>query len=173
VGLRCRGSQTSSGPWSWRAGNAVPPVTPIRSGSTSPRWTAGTSLEDAWPGEVVVHDPHSGEIRGHRQLRRFVRRSHSVLAERRARVETLTSTAAGDRATVELLAHLTLDGRQLAWPVAVVAESPSDRSVVFRSYFSQRALDGGHHLRPPVLEPGPAHPSDVVGRYQAALAAGE
>jgi len=23
-------------------------------------------------GEVVVYDPHAGEIRGHRQLRRFV-----------------------------------------------------------------------------------------------------
>jgi len=38
-----RGFQTSSVPWSWRAANAVPPVTPIRSGSTSSRWTAGTS----------------------------------------------------------------------------------------------------------------------------------
>ena len=30
------------------------------------------ALESVWPGEVVVHDPRAGEIRGHRQLRRFV-----------------------------------------------------------------------------------------------------
>jgi hypothetical protein len=44
---------------------------------------------------------------------------------------------------------------------------------VFRSYFSQRTLDGRRHLRPPILGPGPAHPGDIVGRYHAALAAGD
>jgi hypothetical protein len=46
------------------------------------------ALEDVWPGEVVVHDPRAGEIRGHKQLGQFVRRSQSLLAERHARVET-------------------------------------------------------------------------------------
>jgi hypothetical protein len=31
---------------------------------------------------------------------------------------------AGRRAVVELLAHLASDGRELAWPMAVVAEIP-------------------------------------------------
>lgn len=31
-------------------------------------------LETVWPGEVTVYDPRAGEIRGHRQLRRFVLR---------------------------------------------------------------------------------------------------
>jgi hypothetical protein len=31
------------------------------------------ALETVWPGEVVIHDPRAGEIRGHQQLRRFVR----------------------------------------------------------------------------------------------------
>jgi hypothetical protein len=78
-----------------------------------------------------------------------------------------------DTAVVELLAHLGGDGRELAWPVAVVAESPDDRSVVFRTYCSQWPVDGRRHVRPPVLKPGQAHPGDVVGRYQAALDAGE
>jgi hypothetical protein len=30
---------------------------------------------------------------------------------------------------VELLAHLSSDGRPIAWPVAVVAESPDDTSM--------------------------------------------
>ena len=55
----------------------------------------------------------------------------------------------------------------------VVAESPDDRSLVFRSYYSHWLFDGGHHVRPPLLDPGPAHPTDVVGRYQAGLDAGD
>jgi ketosteroid isomerase-like protein len=130
-------------------------------------------LETVWPGEVVVYDPRAGEVRGHRQLRRFVSANQSWLAERHARIETVASTCAGGRAVVELLAHLGGDGRELAWPVAVVAESPDDRSVVFRTYCSQWPVDGRRHVRPPVLKPGQAHPGDVVGRYQAALDAGD
>lgn len=131
------------------------------------------ALETVWPGEVVVHDPRAGEIRGHRQLRRFVRRNMSWLAERQARIETVASTRVGRRAVVELLAHLADDGGELAWPVAVVAESPDDLSVVFRTYCSQWPVDGRRHVRPPILGPGPARPGDVVGRYQDALDAGD
>jgi ketosteroid isomerase-like protein len=130
-------------------------------------------LETAWPGEVVVYDPRAGEIRGHRQLRRFVRNFESWLAQRRARIETVATTSADGRAVVELLAHLAGDGGELAWPVAVVAESPDDSSVVFRTYCSQWPVDGRRHLRPPILKPGNASPGDVVGRYQAALEAGD
>jgi hypothetical protein len=74
---------------------------------------------------------------------------------------------------VELLAHLDHNGRVLAWPVAVVAESPDDVSVVFRTYCSQWPVDERRHLRPPILQPGQAHPGDVVARYQDGLAAGD
>jgi ketosteroid isomerase-like protein len=131
------------------------------------------ALETVWPGEVVIYDPRAGEIRGHRQLRRFVRQNQSFLAERHARIETVASTVVGDRAVVELLAHLAGDGPTVAWPVAVVAESPDDLSVVFRTYCSQWPVDGQRHLRPPILGTGEAHPGDVVGRYQAALDAGD
>ena len=131
------------------------------------------ALEAAWPGEVVIHDPRAGEVRGHHQLREFVGRNKSWLAERHARTETVASTVAGGRAVVELLAHLDHDGQDVAWPLAVVAESPDDRSVVFRTYCSQWPVDGRRHVRPPVLGPGSAHPGDVVGRYQAALGAGD
>ena len=131
------------------------------------------ALETAWPGEVVIHDPRAGEVRGHHQLREFVGRNRSWLAERHARTETVASTVAGGRAVVELLAHLDHDGQDVAWPLAVVAESPDDRSVVFRTYCSQWPVDGRRHVRPPILGPGSAHPGDVVGRYQAALGAGD
>jgi ketosteroid isomerase-like protein len=131
------------------------------------------ALETVWPGEVVVYDPRAGEVRGHEQLRRFVRQNQAWLSERRARIETVAATCVGGRAVVELLAHLADDGRELVWPVAVVAESPDDRSVVFRTYCSQWPVDGRRHLRPPILTPGAARPGDVVGRYQEALKAGD
>jgi hypothetical protein len=130
-------------------------------------------LEDAWPGEVVVYDPRVGEVRGHRQLHDFVSHNLSWLSGLHARTETVARTVVGDRAVVELLAHLDHDGGELVWPVAVVAESPDALSVVFRTYCSQWPVDGRRHVRPPVLGPGQARPGDVVGRYQDALAAGD
>ena len=131
------------------------------------------TLETVWPGEVVVYDPRAGEIRGHRHLRRFVRDNQSWLAERHARTETVATTSVAGRAVVELLAHLVNGGEEVLWPLAVVVESPDDRSVVFRTYCSQWPVDGRRHLRGPILEPGDAHPGDVVGRYRAALDAGD
>jgi hypothetical protein len=130
-------------------------------------------LETAWPGEVVVYDPRAGMISGHRQLRRFVLSNQAWMAEHHARTQIVASISAGGRAVVELLAYVDHDGQDVAWPIAVVAESPDDRSVVFRTYCSQWPVDGERHLRPAILEPGTAHPGDVVGRYQAALAAGD
>ena len=131
------------------------------------------ALETVWPGEVVVHDPRAGEVRGHRQLRHFVSRNQRWLAEHHARTETVAATSSGGRAVVELLAHVDVDGREMAWPVAVVAEAPDDLSVVFRSYCSQWPVAGRRELRPAILEPGPVHPGDVVGRYQSGLEAGD
>jgi limonene-1,2-epoxide hydrolase len=131
------------------------------------------ALETAWPGEVVVYDPRGGEIRGHRHLRKFVSDNKAWMAEHHVRIETVNSISAGGRAVVEMLAHLPRDGRQVAWPIAVVAESPDDLSVVFRTYCSQWPVDGQRHVRPAILPPGDADPGDVVGRYQAALGTGE
>ena len=124
------------------------------------------ALENVWPGEMVVYDPRAGEIRDRKQLRRFVSQNQSWLAGRHARIETVASTCAGGRAVVELLGHLAGNGPELAWPVAVVAESPDDRSVVFRTYCSQWPVDGRRHLRSPMLAPGAARPGDVVGRLE-------
>ncbi len=131
------------------------------------------ALESVWPGEVVVYDPNAGEVRGHRQLWRFVRRNRVWLSQRRARIRTVAQIRVGNRAVVEMLAHLDDDGREVPWPLAVVAESPDDRSIVFRTYCSQWPVDGRHHLRPAILSPGTTHPADIVGRYHAALSAGD
>ncbi|MGH3408823.1 MAG: nuclear transport factor 2 family protein, partial [Streptosporangiaceae bacterium] len=89
------------------------------------------------------------------------------------RTETVASTVVGGCAVVELLAHLQQDGREMAWPVAVVAESPDDWSVVFRAYCSQWPIFGRHYVRAPILKPQPGTAGDVVGRYQAGVAAGD
>jgi hypothetical protein len=85
----------------------------------------------------------------------------------------VAATSVGRRAVVELLAHLADGDGGLAWPVAVVAESPDDRSVVFRTYCSQWPVDEQRPLRPAILEPRHIRPGDVVGRYQDGLAAGD
>jgi hypothetical protein len=72
---------------------------------------------------------------------------------------------------VELLAHLDHDGRDLLWPVAVVAESPDDRSVVFRTYCNTWPVDGHHLLRAPILGPRHHRHGGIVGQYQLALVA--
>jgi hypothetical protein len=131
------------------------------------------ALENVWPGQVVVFDPRAGEIHGHRQLRRFVHQNQVWLAERQAWTTTVASTWAGGRAVVELLVQLDGDEAESAWPVAVVAESQDDLSVVFRTYCSQWPVDGRRHVRPAILPSGHIDPPDVVGRYQAALAAGD
>src|SRR6478609_2486604 len=108
-----------------------------------------SALESVWPGDVVVYDPRAGEVHGHRQLRRFVNQSKSWLAERGARIETVAATSVGGRAVVEMVAHLADNGRAVAWPVAVVAQSADDLSMEFRTYCSQWPVDARRHIRPP------------------------
>jgi hypothetical protein len=128
-------------------------------------------LETMWPGNVVVFDPRAGEVRGHRQLRRFVHGNMSWLAEHEARIEQGAAIAVEGRAVVELLAHL--DGERVTWPVAVVAESLENESVIFRTYCSQEPVDGHRHVRPPILTSVCEPPDDVIARYTTAMAAAD
>ena len=110
-------------------------------------------------GDVVIHDPRAGEIRGHRQLRQFVRANRSWMAEhhvthRRSWPPPLPTGVPCVGAARPPLRH---GGQDLAWPVAVVAESPND------------AVRGVPHLLLPVAgrwaTPRPAaHPRVGRGR---------
>jgi hypothetical protein len=131
------------------------------------------ALENVWPGEIVIHDPRAGEVRGHHEVRRFISHNRSWLASVHAQTQIVAQTSAAGRAVVELHARLDHNGGELMWPVAVVAESPDDMSVVFRTYCSQWPVDEHRHIRPPVLRPADAHPGGVVGRYQAAVQDGD
>jgi ketosteroid isomerase-like protein len=131
------------------------------------------ALEKVWPGEVLIHDPRAGVIRGHKQLKRFVEQNRDFWATRLSHVEAVASTYDGGRAVVEVMVHLVLDGAEMPWPIAVVAESPDDRSVVFRTYCSQVPVTRRHEVRPPVLDAGIGGLDGAVGRYQAAVEAGD
>jgi ketosteroid isomerase-like protein len=158
---------------------AVGQADPVRQYFSALNSGDSRDLETVWPGEVVVYDPRLGEIRGHKQLRQFIRTSQNWLAERHARTETMAVTTANGRAVVELLAHLSIDGRDVAWPVAVVAESRDDRSVAFRTYGSLLPVQGQRSVRPVILAlpppsaAAPVRAGDVVGRYFAAVEAGD
>jgi hypothetical protein len=131
-------------------------------------------LQTIWPGHVVVYDPRVGEIRNPRELRHWITENHAWLVSRQAKVEHVASTSAAGRAVVELVAYLSgEDGEQTGWPVAVVAESADELSVVFRTYCSQWPVERQRPVRPAILPPGDAHPGDVVGRYQTALDSGD
>ena len=131
------------------------------------------ALETVWPGELVVHDPRAGRVSGHRQLEAFVKRNQDWLAEHQARIETIASTRVDGRAVVELLAHVSQGRDDIDWPVAVVAESSGDRSVVFRTYCSQWPMDRQPHVRSPILQPREIGLPTVVARFLGALAAGD
>jgi limonene-1,2-epoxide hydrolase len=131
------------------------------------------TLERVWPGEVVIHDPRAGEVRGHKELRTFIQSNRDWMAEHQSRIGAVASITVGSRAMVELLAHVLHDGREVAWPMAVVAESPDERSVDFRTYCSQWPVDGLRHVRPPVLEAGEVGFPDVVARLLDAFATGD
>jgi SnoaL-like domain len=147
---------------------------PVRQYVTALNTGDARALETAWPGKVVVYDPLAGEVRGHRQLRQLVSHSQSLLASRHARVDTVAATVAAGRAVVELLAHLDGDAGEQLWPVAVVAESRDDRSMVFRTYCSLRPVEGEHqHTRPAILTSGADLPGDVVARFHGALGGGD
>src|SRR3954447_7666637 len=131
-------------------------------------------LQTVWPGQVVIHDPRAGEVRGHRQLRRFVKDNHAWFAGRHGHTERFAATCAGGRAVLEVVATLAgADGDVVAWPVAVVAESEDERSVAFRTYCSQLPVDGRRHLRAAFLPPAGETPTGVVARHLAALGAGD
>ncbi len=122
-------------------------------------------LEIVWPGEVLVYDPLAGKIQGHRHLRKFVRQSQAWLADHLTGTEIVASTLSEERAVVEVHAHLTLDGIDVLWPVAVVAESPDEASVVFRTYCSQWPVVGHRPIRAPILKADHVEPGDVVATY--------
>jgi hypothetical protein len=132
-------------------------------------------LLEAFPGGVRIDDPRTGRTEGEAALRDYCRASRAWLTEREAAVTEGAVTIGRDRVVGEFDLTLTQDGRTFDLPFAVVVEpDPRAHSVWIRTYHSQWPILGRHVVRPPLLARDPdAHESDVVGEYQAALAAGD
>lgn len=132
-------------------------------------------LLESFPGGVRIDDPRVGRVEGETELREFCRSSRAWLAERGAGNRSLAVTFGETRVVGEFELDLTQEARAFVLPVAVVVEPDAERrSVWIRTYHSQWPLLGRHVVRPPLLSRDPsASEADVVGEYQAALAAGD
>ena len=132
-------------------------------------------LLEAFPGGVRIDDPRSGRVEGTASLTEFCKTSDRWLREHDGRPRPIAVTNGRTRVVGEFDLALTSDGRESVLPVAVVVEPDvSRRSVWIRIYHSQWPLLGHHVVRAPLLARDPSVvESDVVGEYQAALAAGD
>lgn len=134
-----------------------------------------TRLLEAFPGGVRIDDPRFGRVEGEGSLTEFCRASDQWLRAHDGRPRQIAVTNGTNRIVGEFDLELTKDGRTFALPVAVVVEpDAAKQSVWIRIYHSQWPLLGHHVVRPPLLGRDPSVvESDVVGEYQAALAAGD
>jgi hypothetical protein len=132
-------------------------------------------LLDAFPDGVRIDDPRAGRVEGRAALEAYCEQSHAWLSARNGEGRLIASTEGSARVVGEFEVDLTEDDRTFILPIGVVVEpSRESRSVWIRIYHSQWPLLGYHVVRPPLLERDPeVKEADVVGAYQAALAAGD
>jgi hypothetical protein len=135
---------------------------------------AGVRLDGA-DVEVRIDDPQHGRIEGGEAVRAYRAASSAWLADRAARPRSRATTVTPGRVVGEFEVDLTQDDRSFTLPVAVMIDTTAvaDRPWI-RVYHSQWPILGHHVRRAPLLERDPSvRASDVVGEYQAALAAGD
>lgn len=122
-----------------------------------------------------VDDPQAGRIDGAGAFDAYRVRAQAWLRERGARPRPIATTVDKGRTVGEFEVELTEDHRTFSLPVAIAVEpGAARRDQWIRIYHSQWPLLGHHVVRPPLLARDPSvRESDVVGEYQAALAAGD
>jgi hypothetical protein len=127
------------------------------------------------PDTLAIDDPTLGRVEGSEAVLAFWGRSRAWLDARTATVRQVATTAADGRRVGEFEVDLSIDSQRITLPLAVMVDARvPNRAVEVRIYHSQWPLLGHHRLRPPLLAADPtATESDIVGAYQAALAAGD
>ena len=132
------------------------------------------ALLAAFAGPPVIDDPRAGRIEGREAAERFISETAAWLDHHSARSMRIATTKNEQRAVQEWVLNLDIgeDGWNL--PVAVVLDYASGGLSQIRVYHSLWPIDGGHRVRPPILQPDPlialqGAPAD----YQRALAAGD
>jgi len=132
-------------------------------------------LLGSFAGEPELHHPVRGRIRGERAFSEYALDAKAWLGEHNVSVEDVLHVVTKRRGFAEVVLHLDGETGRVGLPVAVVNDRASDgRICELRMYFSSWPLTHRHAIRPPLLQRDPElSVSDVVGEYQAALAAGD
>lgn len=162
-------------PWLPAFGEVVPKTGRARHDPDGSLVVDPAALLADWPGGVTVDDPTAGRVEGAAALGALGGASEAWLRARAARVLVVAVTVGPGRSVGEFDVELSERGRSVVLPIAVAVEPDSDRRcLAVRIYHSNWPLLGRHLLRPPLLEGDPAaREADIVGEYQAALAAGD
>jgi hypothetical protein len=135
---------------------------------------AGVRLADV-ADTVRIDDPQHGRIEGGVAVSAYRDTSAGWLAERDARPRQRAVTVTPTRVVGEFEVDLTVGERSFTLPVAIMVDTAGGPDGPWiRVYHSHWPLLGHHVRRPPLLAVDPSvRESDVVGEYQAALAAGD
>jgi hypothetical protein len=135
---------------------------------------ARVSRADLGGDDLTADDPIFGRAEGRAAMQTFKAASTAWLGERHARTLHVATTVGASRTVAEFDVELTVGGVRIVLPVAVVVEAQAAGGLEVRIYHSRWPLDGAHTVRAPLLSADPTlRESDVVGEYQAALAAGD
>jgi hypothetical protein len=126
-------------------------------------------------GYLLVDDPQHGRVAGIDPVRTYREATDAWLAARQARPRSRATTVTRSCVVGEFEVDLTQGDSSFTLPVAVMVDTGAgtDRPWI-RVYHSQWPLLGHHVRRSPLLDKDPSvRESDIVGEYQAALAAGD
>ena len=135
----------------------------------------GAAVAALFEEDGAVDEP-AGNAAGREAIEVLAERRFIWLAERRADVLPLRTTAMPERAVHECVVTMMPSGSRLVQlPVAVVGEpGPTGLLARARVYHSTWPLTGRHEVRPPLLPPGRAvELQGAVAAYMEALAAGD
>jgi SnoaL-like protein len=127
------------------------------------------------PDALAIDDPAAGHFEGADAVAAYLSASDAWLRARDANTRHVATTVGEGRRVGEYEVDLTVDGRRITLPLAVmVAPQPPGMPLAVRIYHSQWPLLGRHRVRHPLLAADPlVTESDIVGTYQRALAAGD
>jgi hypothetical protein len=99
----------------------------------------------------TVDDPIFGRSAGSPAVERHLEQASAWFAKRSATYERLAFTTGSDRDVTEGTIALTIDGRNVRVPVAVVAERRPDREVEIRLYHSTKSIETASRTRSPLV----------------------
>jgi hypothetical protein len=142
-------------------------------------WLAGFSALAAAvrvrPEELVaVDDPVSGRFDGSGAVERYREASREWLAPAEIHATSIGSAVGDRRAVGEFEVAATTDDRTVVLPLACLVDATGPDGPTARVYLSEWVHNGRRVRRGPLLDADPAaRPDGIVGRYWAALGAGD